>query len=84
MANSDEAYPIESCQYTAGGFKYDVTIFRQREKYHAAWYCPRCLTQTETTPCNEWNSAKQDAYDAIGAHHFYKHVPGEPPREGLN
>jgi hypothetical protein len=77
VGDCNEDYAIERCQYTAGDFKYDVTVFRNGSEYHAAWYCPRCLTRAETLPIDEWNSAKQEAQDAIGAHHFAKHAPGK-------
>jgi hypothetical protein len=66
-------YPIENCKYAAGGFDYDLTIYREGSLYFAGWFCRRCLTRMETPRVKEWNAAKEAAQDAIGAHHFDQH-----------
>ncbi len=84
MDKPSDAYPIECIQYTAGGLNYDLIVFRLGAAYYAAWYCRRCLTRTETVTNKEWNAAKEDAQDAIGAHHFDKHTRGKPPLASRN
>ncbi|WP_428304826.1 hypothetical protein [Lacipirellula sp.] len=84
MDKSNGAYPIENCGYTAGGDYYDLAIYRQDGAFHAQWCCRRCRTQAATAPRREWNTAKQDAQDAIGAHHFEKHTPGLVSRAAFN
>jgi len=73
VEKADEFYPIENCKYSAGGFDYDLIIYRQGAQYFASWFCRRCLMLQETSRLRDWNSAKEAAQDAIGAHHFDQH-----------
>ena len=69
MSDFQASFPIDSLRFTTGGLTYDITLYQRGSTFHAAWYCKKCLTRTETGDAPNRASALRTAEAEIESHH---------------
>lgn len=74
MGNSEFNAVVGSHEICLGDRRYPISVYQRGSDYYAAWYCSICLTRTETDLQYSFRSAKDQASEAVGAHHAANHV----------
>lgn len=78
MSKFEASFPIEKHRHDPGGLSYDLIVYQRGNRYHAAWFCKKCLSRTETNDFANRGAAKQAAETEIDAHYVNNHLGREP------
>jgi hypothetical protein len=77
VSDFQACFPIGKHKYVAGGMSYDLVVYQRGSSFHAAWYCKKCLTRTETSESVGRTTAQQFAEADIRDHHLQTHHGSE-------
>lgn len=70
MSDFQASFPIGALRFAIAGLAYDITLYQRGGTFHAAWYCKKCLTRTETGDSPNRAAAQRTAEIAIDSHHL--------------